>query len=324
MNLWRFRHAFMDEASGAAAGDGGASAGGAAAGGAPGDGAGAAAGAGGAGGDAGAAASGAAGGNALAAGAAAGAAGAAGAGAGAQTPFGWIPEKFHVKKEDGSLDPEASARKVEEHRANLEQRLGSGDIRPKTADEYKINVPEQFKESLKPEDLAKDEKLTAFLKDAHAAGLSQKQVDFALGEFFSRLPEIAGGIQRLDTDQCVAELRKGWKTDEEYRANNAAAYRAAQAYGGSDFDAILKDYGNDPRIVRMLANVGKEMGEAPHLPGGTGGTSEADVEALQKSPAYWNPSHPEHTKTKQKVDAFYAEKFGTAPRQSGVTAFQSR
>ena len=50
----------------------------------------------------------------------------------------YIPEKYRTNKEDGTLDLEASSRKVAEAYKQLETRFGSGDVPPKTADEYAV------------------------------------------------------------------------------------------------------------------------------------------------------------------------------------------
>lgn len=52
----------------------------------------------------------------------------------------WLPEKYRTNKEDGSLDLEASSRKVADAYRSLETRLGSGDVAPKTVDEYNVKL----------------------------------------------------------------------------------------------------------------------------------------------------------------------------------------
>lgn len=52
----------------------------------------------------------------------------------------WMPEKYRTNKEDGSLDLEASSRKVAEAYKHLETRMGSGDAPPKSADEYAVKL----------------------------------------------------------------------------------------------------------------------------------------------------------------------------------------
>ena len=141
------------------------------------------------------------------------------------------------------MDLEASARKVEEHRSNLEKRLGAGDIPPKTAADYKLNVDEKFKDLFKAEELAKDPALLSFLDKAHAEGMTQKSVDLFLNEWFERSTALLDTKATMDAEACTTALKDVWKTDAEFKANNQLAYRAAKEYGGDQFDAILTKYG---------------------------------------------------------------------------------
>jgi len=99
-------------------------------------------------------------------------------------PTEFIPEKFRVLGADGkALDIEASARKMAESYAHLEGRVGSGDVPPKTADDYAVTVPEQFKEHWEENDRSK-----AFKAEALAAGFKDI-APIAEGDF----PGLAGG-----------------------------------------------------------------------------------------------------------------------------------
>jgi len=313
------RYVFMDAASGGeggAAGGGGGAAGGAAAGSDQGGAAGPAGSAPGA-----AAAAAASAGTAAAGGsAAAGAAGAAGAEggtalqAGAQTVS--IPEKYQVKKEDGSLDIEASSLKLAEAYGHLEKRLGTGDAPPKSAEEYEIKVPDALKDVWKP---AEDPLLTEFLKDAHAAGFTQKQIDLAMSRYLELAPKLVAGSSQLSADDCVAQLKTEWKTDDDYKAGVGKAYQAAVAYFGQDADAMIKEYGNDPRLIRGLARIGAEMGEDKTPNSGGGSVSGDSIAGLMASEAYTNPKHADHARvSKQIADHFQrqaaaAEKAGASP-----------
>lgn len=227
-----------------------------------------------------------------------------------------IPEKYQVKKEDGSLDIEASSLKLSEAYSHLEKRMGSGDLPPKTAEEYEITVPDSLKDVIS--NPKEDPLLGAFLKDAHASGLTQKQVDFVMGKYFDIVPQLAGESKKLSNDECVADLRNEWKTDDQYKAEVSKAFKAAQAYGGSDTEALLNEYGNDPRVIRLLARVGGELGEDSSLnPGGTiqGGQT---VEQLMMSEAYSNPKHADHARVSAQVKAYHDNLAAKAAR-SGNT-----
>jgi hypothetical protein len=238
----------------------------------------------------------------LASGAASAPSGSPAAAPSAEEPHAWVPEKHRVFGEDGkTLNIEASARKVAEAHGHLEKRLGSGDVPPKTAAEYKVNVPEALADKIKADDLAKADTFKSFLDKAHAAGMSQKQVDVMVGDFLERSMALQSGVKQLTEQEASAKLRETWKTDAEFKAGVEQAFRAGKAYAGADFDGILDDYGNDPRIVRMLAAVGKELAEDTSAPAGAQAGNQADVESLTKSKAYMDASHPDHLATKQKV-----------------------
>lgn len=226
-----------------------------------------------------------------------------------------IPEKYQVKKADGTVDVEASSLKLAEAYGNLEKRIGTGDLPPKTADEYTIPVPDDMKELFDPKT---DPLMGAFLKDAHAAGLTQKQMDLVMGKYFELAPQLVEGGQQLSADACIADLKQEWKTDEQYKAEIGKAFKAAQAFGDKDAQAIVKDYGNDPRIIRLLARVGAELGEDSSInPGGTlpGGQS---VESLMMSEAYTNPKHADHARVSAQVQAHFDNQAKAAAKAGNV------
>lgn len=266
----------------------------------------------GAGGDAGAGAAGdagaAVGAAAGAAGAAAGDAGAGAAGAGAKqsgtvlqagADAPAIPEKYHVKKDDGTLDMEASSLKLAEAYTRLEKRMGSGDAPPKTVADYKVEIPETMKDY----DIEKDKAFTEFRDKAHKAGMTQAQFDLVMGEYFRVAPELVGGAKVLDAETCVNELRTEWKSDAQYKAEVGNAYKAAMAYGGDDAEGIMKDYGNDPRVVRMMARAGKELGEDKSPSSGGSLPAGQTVEAMMQSEAYTNAKHADHARVSALVSA---------------------
>ncbi len=227
-----------------------------------------------------------------------------------------IPEKFQVKKEDGTLDFEASALKLAENYGHLEKRMGAGDAPPKSADDYQIAVPDVLKDVWNPKE---DPLLGEFLKEAHAAGMNQKQVDLAMQKYLDVVPKLLQGNQALSAEDCTAELQKEWKTDDQYKAEVRKAYQAAMAYGDTDAEAILKDYGNDPRVIRLLARVGGEMGEDRSVtPPGGGIPSGQTVETLMTSEAYNNPKHPEHAAVSRQVAEHFTRQAAAAEKSGNV------
>jgi hypothetical protein len=216
-----------------------------------------------------------------------------------------IPEKFHVKKGE-EFDAEASMGKVLESYTALEKRMSSGDVPPKTAEDYTVTVPEELKETLKDFKLSPE-----FLKSAHEKGITQSQMDFMMQHYLKEAPALMqGGIQN-SVDAVVGNLEKAW--GKEYDANLAAAEKAFSAYAGEadkgKFDEIMRD----PSLAyRILAKIGPELGEAGGVPREAAAGGGESVDDLLKSEAYHNAKHADHAKVSARVKAYYEKKFGTA------------
>lgn len=279
-------HVYMDDLAGAAGGGAGS----------------------GAGADAGASGAGAAGTAAAQSGAAAGAGaggdagGAAQGGAGSALSTGneWtpeaIPEKFRVKGDDGELDWAATVRKVDEHRSALEKRLGTGDIRPKTPDEYKLPDTDVFKGLQLDEAGAK-----AFRQEAFDMGLTPKQYEAVMGKWATLAPELVNAGKAETVESAMTELKAVWKDEAEFKANISASFKAAVKIGesaGFTYDEVDKAIGNNPVAIRMFAAISKEMGEdatPAAANGATGGGAQTRAEYVAENwPAYSNPQDPKH------------------------------
>jgi len=211
-----------------------------------------------------------------------------------------VPEKFQVKNDKGELDVTATFRKVEEHRANLEKRLGAGEnIRPKTADDYKLPDTEEFKAIGIDDATAK-----GFKEKAHAKGFSQDQYALVMEEYARLAPDLVNAGQALSAEQAIATLKETWKGD--YETNIAGAYsvavKLAKAAGVSEAE-MDSAIGNNPVGLRMLATIAGEMKEDKSSVSANGGTDAAGggIEALMAHPAYHDAKHPEHAAISKKV-----------------------
>lgn len=265
------------------------------------------------GGDAGA-------GNGAGAGAAGGGAGDAGAAAlaaGAGTPAAIdsvIPEKYRVSNAEGQFDLDASARKLAEAYGNAEKRIGSGDIPPKSASEYTATVPDNFKDTFDP---ANDAGFKAFTEKAHAAGITQKQLDVVMDAYYQMAPGLVAAGNALDEQSATAALKEVWATPDAYSSNIRHAYNAANALAqkaGVEVDTLLdpKGLGNNPTFIRVLAALGPEFAEDV-LPGGQSlGSDMSDdaVNELMRSEAYTNPRHADYEKVSAQVRTYFARKAG--------------
>lgn len=213
-----------------------------------------------------------------------------------------VPEKYHVKKEDGSFDVEAMLRKADEARSALEKRMGSGGIRPKDPAEYKLpDMPEALK----------DVKLETadFAKKAHDLGLSQDQYAGVMAEYLNLLPNLVQGQAQAQSQEVVAQLNQLW--GESAKANFSGAFTVANRVAekmGIPFSEVEAAVGNNPMALRILASFADEVSE-DKTPAAANNALPAgfNLEAAIVSEAYTNPAHPEHKKVTDQVNAWYAK-----------------
>lgn len=248
-----------------------------------------------------------------------GKAGAAGAGSGAGAAAqpgaaaGAVPDKFTVKKADGTVDYEASAKKLAESYTQLEQRLGKGAAPPATPDDYKPELPEGFDAEV----LAADPLYKSFLKGAHAKGLTNEQVSYILTEFAQRQ-----SIATPTPEKAVEALRQVWQSEAEFNTNARHAFKAISDIDGlSEADRQAID--SNPLALRILAHFGKQLAEdvAPILPGTPAAQSwDEQMAAIRAHPGFMDASHPEHAQLMAKQEALYQRKHGKKPQGGLVSA----
>ncbi|NVZ19524.1 hypothetical protein HX794_07725 [Pseudomonas costantinii] len=227
----------------------------------------------------------------------------------------YIPEKLRTLKEDGSLDLEASSRNVAEAYTQLEKRLGTGEVPPKTADEYTVKV--EGVEGFDWAEFKADPDTQAFLKGAHAKGLNNAQVEYVIDAYLKAAPGLIGGAAQLTQQDCTAALKAAWGDDQAIRANVTASYRAAEAFASQgdapgNFNALMTKYGNDPDFIAFTANIGKELKEDRAINGGAQ-VSEADFpikaaelrQQLQDLPAH----DPKRKGIQAQLDDMYNRKY---------------
>lgn len=249
----------------------------------------------------------------------------AGAGAGGDPAIDWMPEKFRVVGAEGKLDEAASARKLADSYKALEAHKGTLPAVPATPEDYKIEPPKGADGTPMPAEVIEaftgDPLFKAFAKDAHAAGLTNDQLQFVVDRYLTVAPQLLAENQKLSLDEASAELSALWKDEATFKANLASSLKAVNGFGAEAADMpgsrarLTEKFGNDPDFIAFAASVAAEMkedGDTPHV--GAGLSTDSDVEALQKGEAYWNKNHPDHAKVKAQVDAFYTKKFGDKRR----------
>ena len=233
---------------------------------------------------------------------------------GAEWTIDSIPEKFRVKNEAGEFDHQAMLRKVDEHRSALEKRMGSGDIRPKTAAEYKLPDSDTFKTLQIDETQAK-----AFQEKAHGWGLSQGQYEAVMTEWATLAPQLVNAGQAETVDTAVASLKEVWK--DQYDANIKESFRVVSRVSeaaGIPFDEVEKAIGNNPVAIRLFAALAPEMREdatPAAANGGTGGGAQTRAQYVAENwAAYSNPQDPKYKLVTDHANALAAREAARMPK----------
>lgn len=228
-------------------------------------------------------------------------------------PNDWIPEKYRTNKEDGSLDLEASSRKVAEAYRHLETRMGSGDAPPKDAGEYSVKL--EGIEGFNWDEFKADESTQSFLKGAHAKGMTNAQVEYVIGEYMKAAPSLVQGGVQLSNEDCTAALKAVWADDQAMQTNLKSSYRAAEAFasaeGPGNFQNLMAKYGNDPDFIAFTANIGKELAEDTLISNGVVNEQDFNVKTAELRQQLQDlPAHdPKRAGIQKQLDTLYAAKY---------------
>lgn len=232
-------------------------------------------------------------------------------------PMDWVPEKHRVLK-DGTqdLDYEATAKKLADANKAFEKRFGSGDVPPKSAEEYDLK---QLPEGITFEEIKNDPAMSKFIKGAHARGLTNAQLEWAMNEHLSIMQGAINASQDMSVEECTAELRKAWPNQQDFELNAGNAYRAFKAFADPADQDAMDELGNNPLMVRLLANIGRELQEDKPIEAGTPAAQnwEQEVAAIRANPAYMDSSHAEHKQLQAKMNALYEKRYGTQKSRLG-------
>jgi hypothetical protein len=208
-----------------------------------------------------------------------------------------IPDKFKVTAEDGSVDYKATVAKMNDSYTYLEKKVGTGEVAPKSVDEYKIE-----REDFSFDDFKADESNKAFLTEAHKHGITNKQLDFLLSEYDKRAADLVSTSSQIDTDTTVQTLQSEWGNDK-YEANIFNAVKAARACGITDEQINNPLIGNNVAFIKMASYFGSQMTEDKPINNGT--PVSTDIQSLMRSDAFFNVKHPDHKSVKAQIDSYY-------------------
>jgi hypothetical protein len=236
-----------------------------------------------------------------------------------------IPEKYRVTGADGKLDEAASMAKLMDGYDHLAKKLGTGatESAPASPDEYKLellNAEGKPRDDIDIETFTGDPMFKGFAKGAHEQGLTNKQLNWIVGRYLEVAPQLVAADAELSLEEARTELGKLWGDEASFKTGIGSAVRAMKAYGGQaedmpgSFARLQSKYGRDPDFLAFAASIGREVGE-DRLPfGDVAGVAEGDIEAMQKSPAYWDPNHPDHKRYNDTVREHYVRKHGSKKR----------
>lgn len=207
-----------------------------------------------------------------------------------------IPDKFKVVSENGSVDYKATVAKMNESYSYLEKKVGTGEVAPKSVDEYKIE-----REGFSFEDFKADESNQQFLSEAHKHGITNKQLDFLLSEYDKRAVDLVSNNSQFDTDTTIQSLQSEWGSN--YESNIFSAIRAAKSAGLTEEQINNPSIGNNVDVIKVLSYFGSQIAEDKPINNGT--AVNTDITSLMRSEAFFDPKHPDHKSVKAQIDSYY-------------------
>lgn len=132
--------------------------------------------------------------------------------------------------------------------------------RPKSADDYKVEIPDELKE------FYDDAALAEARSELHKAGLTQKQVEAVIALDAKRLGEGRAKMESgaaAEKETAEAALRSKW--GEAFDERLHVANRVIEEYAGENKMAFIEKYGNDPLVAELLSNVGAKFMESKSI-----------------------------------------------------------
>jgi hypothetical protein len=176
--------------------------------------------------------------------------------------------------------------------------------RPKTKDDYVLDVPEEHKDYFSDELIAEGRDLF------YNIGLNAKQAN-ALWEFekarTAAFDKAISDFEEQEYAQAEKALKEDWGIAYNENMHIANRVISENSAPGEERDRLLADYGNDPKFAKFLVNIGKKF---------IGHKIITDIETpsvnldkkkaeLMKHPAYNDSGHPEHKKIVQEVNDIF-------------------
>jgi len=189
----------------------------------------------------------------------------------------------------------------------LETRMRTFGLPPKAAEEYKFTMPEELKAAGVDLDPAMDK---AFRAEALDMGLTQKQYERVVGNYFKHVATLADQTSQFSHASARADLLGYYKTEEKLKESVRGAYQVFSAFADERDMAMIDKLGNIPAVIRVLAKIAPEIAEDPGVNAQAILTEESLAQMMRGGPGkedspYWNPSDPRHASTLAKVMAHH-------------------
>jgi len=193
--------------------------------------------------------------------------------------------------------------------------------RPESPDKYQLpkleGLPANFPQ-IPPE------KMSEFLGIAHKAGLLPNQVSEVYSWFMKDTVNAMGHAEAARAEGMVkaeAALRKEW--GKAYDQNVGTARKVLQTYGSDEiFQLMDSGLGNDPRVIKLFAEIGKRMSEDKLIGDHAQLTKSPDeanreiakIMANGKHP-YFDLMHPEHDFAVAQVKELFEQAHPEEPKE---------
>ena len=161
--------------------------------------------------------------------------------------------------------------------------------RPEKPDGYKLTPLEK----LHPELTITPEGDANFKALMHKHGITAKQADGLYKEFYG----MANGTltkrdekMQADKHQAEAQLRQDWGPDYDKHINSAK--RLIEKFGGPNAREAFGDMGNNPQVLKTIANIARKFSEDGFVKGADVQNSEAKDAQVKLTDIMLNKEHP--------------------------------
>lgn len=235
----------------------------------------------------------------------------------------YVPEDLRKEKIYDAIKDLPTAFKTLGHQAKLVGRKGillpteaSGQSewdafyeatgRPKTAEEYAMEVPEENADDFSEELIGEARGMF------HGLGFNQKQVD-ALWKFekgrVAQMNKALDDFEEQEKSGAETALRNKWGTAYDENMHLVNRMISENAVEGEERDYLLAEYGNDSKLAGFLGNIAKKFVEHKIITDVE--TPSSDLEGRKKelmaSKAYLDANHPDHKSVADQVRRIFEQ-----------------